>query len=82
MNITLEIPDKEMASLATDTSAAPLKHRLVSELALALYALGKLPVGKAMELAGLTRREFHELIQARGVNRPFDAEELQRELGW
>ncbi|MBL9115369.1 MAG: UPF0175 family protein [Verrucomicrobiaceae bacterium] len=82
MNITLEIPDNEMATLASGNDAAPLKHRLVSELAFTLYRLGKLPVGKAMELAGLTRREFHEMVHSRGVERPFDKEELRRELQW
>lgn len=82
MNLTLEIPDGEVASLAAGASAAPLKQRISTELALALYAQAMLPVGKAMALCGLTRREFHELLKARGVEQPFDEAELQRELRW
>ncbi|MBL9145347.1 MAG: UPF0175 family protein [Verrucomicrobiaceae bacterium] len=82
MNVTLEIPDKELVSLAAEASAAPLKRRVVTELALVLYGQGMLPVGKAMELAGMTRREFHQLVHARGVTHPFDEEELVRDLAW
>lgn len=82
MNLTLEIPDAEVASLAAGASAASLRQRVGTELALALYAQAMLPVGKAMALCGLTWREFHELLRARGVMQPFDEAELQQELSW
>ncbi len=43
---------------------------------------GHLPMGKATELARMTRREFMQLIQEREICRPFDDEELERELSW
>ena len=50
------------------------------EAALDIYAEGVLPIGKVCELAGLTRRQFHEELKARGICRPFDMEEVDREL--
>ena len=80
MHLTLDIPDAEVALLAAGANAAPLKQRVSLELALALYAQGLLPVGKALAICGLARREFGELLAARGLNRPFNDAELQREL--
>ena len=56
--------------------------RTPDELAVNLYAQGHLPMGKATELAQMTRREFMQLIQEREICRPFDDEELERELSW
>jgi len=82
MNVTLEIPDAEVDSLTSESRLDSLKQRLTTELALVMYERALLPVGKAMELAGLTRREFHELLTSRGAIRPFDDAELERELSW
>ena len=74
----LEIPNSTVATLQRPTE--DLQKELRQDLAVALYARGALPVGKAMELAGLTRREFEGLLKAREVRRPFDDVELDREL--
>ncbi len=78
MPLTLEIPDSALASL--QLSPEQLRRELQEDLAVVLYARGALPVGKAMELAGVNRREFEALLKARDVQRPFDETELAREL--
>lgn len=50
------------------------------ELAISLYREGLLSVGKARELAGCTRREFHELLGERGVERHYTEAELDEDL--
>ena len=78
MPLMLEIPDSTVATL--QLSPEDLRKELRQDLAVALYARGALPVGKALELAGLTRREFEGLLKAREVRRPFDEVELDREM--
>lgn len=50
------------------------------ELAVTLYDEGILSVGKARELAGLSRREFHRLLGEREVDRHYSSEELDEDL--
>jgi len=52
------------------------------ELAVALYREGILSVGKARELSGLSRREFHRLLGEREVDRYYTAEELEEDRGY
>ncbi len=78
MPLTIEIPDSALESLQLPPEQ--LRRELQGDLAVVLYARGALPVGKAMELAGVTRREFEELLKARHVERPFDAAEVARDL--
>ena len=78
MPITLEIPDSAVAGL--DLPPDELRRELRRELAVALYARGTLPIGKALELAELPRQEFDRLLGVRQVRRPFDQQELEREL--
>lgn len=58
-----------------------LHAKLRRDLAVVLYARSALPIGKAMELARLGRRDFERLLKERQVRRPFDETELKRELG-
>lgn len=76
MELTLSLPEEKIGG-----DAAALREYSALELAVALYSKGVLPVGKALELAGLTRRQFHEELMARGVCRPFDMDEVEGELG-
>jgi predicted HTH domain antitoxin len=78
MSLTIVIPDSALASLQLPPEQ--LRRELQEDLAVILYARGALPVGKAMELAGVTRREFEALLKARNVERPFEDSELDREL--
>jgi predicted HTH domain antitoxin len=50
------------------------------ELAVSLYRERILSVGKARELAGCSRREFHRLLGERGVERHYTDEELDEDL--
>ncbi len=74
----LEIPDAAVAEMHLPPDE--LRAELRRDLAAVLYARGALPIGKAMEFAGLGRREFERLLKARQVRRPFDDGELSREL--
>lgn len=56
------------------------QRQLLLELAVALYSRGMLPLGKAGELAGLTRMEFGLLLGRRGIPRQYGEEELAEDL--
>jgi len=47
---------------------------------LPLYAAGKISVGIAMGISGMTRREFWELCKRKGFPWPSDADEIDRDL--
>ena len=57
-----------------------LRRELMTELAAVLYADEVLTFGKARELAGLTVREFAQLLGHRGVVRHYDDAELARDV--
>lgn len=50
------------------------------ELAVSLYREGILSAGKARELTEMTRREFHELLGEREIERHYTEEELAEDL--
>jgi len=54
--------------------------RLRRELALRLYEKGLLTVGKARELAQMSRWAFHDLLGEEGICRRYDTEELESDL--
>lgn len=60
--------------------AAEVPTRLRGELALRLYEKGLLSFGKARELAGMLRWEFHNLLGDENVTRRYDLEELEVDL--
>ncbi|HEY2343531.1 MAG TPA: UPF0175 family protein [Chthoniobacteraceae bacterium] len=78
MLLTLEIPDSALAGM--EMPPEDLQAELRRDLAVVLYARGALPIGKAMELTGLVRRDFERLLKERQICRPFDQTEVQREL--
>ena len=51
-------------------------------MALVLYMRGLISVGKAVEFAEMTRQDFEGLLASRRIERPYDAEELDRDLAW
>ena len=78
MSVTLELPDDIGTRLLLDPAqAAPDVRR---ELAIALYREGKLPPGRAAQLAGMDRWDFHELLVARKVPFPRSDESLLEEV--
>jgi predicted HTH domain antitoxin len=52
------------------------------ELALALYAQGALSLGKAAELAGMSRLPFGELVGERGIPRHYDEADLAQDIAY
>jgi predicted HTH domain antitoxin len=50
------------------------------ELAVRLYQKGLLSLGKARELAGMSKWEFHWFLGEEGIVRRYDVEELEEDL--
>lgn len=59
-----------------------VEAELRKELAVALYARGVLPFGKARLLAGISVWEFVESLGARRVARHYTGEDLQADLDY
>jgi predicted HTH domain antitoxin len=77
-HMTIQIDDDVLWALkipAEETGA-----RLRQELALRLYEKGLLTVGKARELAQMSRWAFHDLLGEEGICRRYDTEELESDL--
>ena len=53
---------------------------LKMEMAIHLYEQGRLSVGKARELAGMTLWEFRQLLASRRVSPHFDVADLDEDL--
>jgi predicted HTH domain antitoxin len=74
----LEISEEVLRSLKLPPEE--VEGELRKELALALYGRGVLSAGKARELAGMTRRQFDELLEARGAVRHYSESDLQDDI--
>ena len=61
-------------------SARMTADQLLVELAVHLYAQGRLSLGKARELAGLSLWEFRQILGLRQIPLHFEAEDLEQEL--
>ena len=79
-HLVLEIPDDVAAALRLPPAQA--EQQLRTELALALYARQILPLGKARQLAGLTRRDFEDLLGQRQVPRAYTEGDLKEDLAY
>ena len=64
----IKLPDKEV------------KKRLIKILAAKLYEEGILGIGKARELAGLSKIEFYSLLKEENICLNYDKEELELDL--
>jgi predicted HTH domain antitoxin len=53
---------------------------LRQEIALHLYAQGRLPIGKARELAQMSLWEFRQLLAARKIEVQFDVDDLDHDV--
>jgi predicted HTH domain antitoxin len=80
MSLMLEIPD----SVARALRLPPKEQRrhLKTELAVSLYAQGILTLGKACELAGMSKIEFGLLLSRRNIPRLYDEQDLQDDLSY
>lgn len=78
--------DKLILEIPPDLAEAirlPFEERVVRlrrELALRLYEKELLSFGKARELAGMSKWEFHFLLGEEGILRRYDLEELEKDL--
>ncbi|WP_255150111.1 UPF0175 family protein [Halorarius halobius] len=75
---TIEIDDDVYEAL--QVPEAERSQALKRELAVSLYARGILSFGKARELAELSRREFHELLGERKIQRHYTETELTEDI--
>lgn len=80
MSLTLDIPDSVIQGLRLPQGEIP--GRLRTELAIALYAQGVLSLGKAAELAEMSRILFDELVGQRGIPRHYGDEDLAQDLAY
>jgi predicted HTH domain antitoxin len=80
MALTIEIPDEAVEALRMP--ASEVRAELKKELAVALYAREALSMGKAVEMAGLSRANFERLLAQRRIERPYTSAELARDLAW
>jgi len=78
MTLHLDIPESIASSLRLPVPE--IESRLRTELALALYAQGILPFGKASELAGVSRYEFAAMLGQREIPRHYTDDELTQDL--
>ena len=76
MNTTsvLEVPNDVL------DSARLTIPELKIEMAVYLYSQGRLSIGKARELAGLTLWEFRQLLASRRISAHYDAEDLDQDI--
>ena len=80
MSVTLEVPDDFAQQLQTQPKLAEAQLHL--ELAVALYRDGKLPPGRAAEIAGLSRWEFEDVLRQRQVPMPYSLTDLEHDLAY
>lgn len=76
--IVLEMPANIVEALRVP--ADEQESRLRRELAVRLYQKGLLPFGKARELVGLNKWEFHFLLAQEGIARQYDVDDLHDDL--
>jgi predicted HTH domain antitoxin len=80
MSLTLDIPDSVIQGLRLPKGEIP--GRLRTELAIALYAQEALSLGKAAELAEISRTLFGELLGQRGIARHYGDDDLAQDLAY
>jgi len=78
--ITLEIPAEVSEALRLPPPEAA--RRLLLELAVALYAQQILGLGKAAQLAGMTRLELNGVLAKRQVPMHYGEAELTEDLAY
>lgn len=78
--LTVDIPDDVATALRLPPEAAEREIR--KELAVTLYARQLLPLGKARQLAGLSRRDFEALLGERRIPRDYTEADLADDLDY
>ena len=80
MSITLDIPNNIHKAL--HVTPAEAEARLKLELAVALYAQNALGLGKAAELAGMSRLDLNDILAGRGIPMHYGQKELDEDLAY
>jgi predicted HTH domain antitoxin len=80
MSLTLEIPDG--VSQAMRLPPLEVEARLRLELAVSLYAQEILSLGKAAELAGISRPELNGILAKRNVPMHYTAQDLENDFAY
>lgn len=76
--VSINLPEEYRKALKLPAEEIP--SRLNRELAIRLYSKGLLSFGKARQLAGMTRWDFHDILGDEGVTRRYDIDELKDDL--
>lgn len=74
MNKTLEIPADIL------DSARLTVEELKIEVAVSLYAQGRLSIGKARELAEMSLWQFRQVLAARQISPHYDVDDLAEDI--
>ena len=80
MPVQLQIKDEIVASMKIPLPE--IKKELTKELACVLYARWALPIGKAREMTGLTKREFLIELASRGIERHYTSKNLSEDVAY
>ena len=80
MALQLDIPESIAAGLRLPE--AEIEPRLRLELALALYSQEILSFGKAVELSGISRYPFGDLLAKRGIPRHYTEADLALDVSY
>lgn len=78
--LKIEIPEEVQQALRLPPDE--VEQELRKELAIALYARGILPLGKARMLAQTDLRAFLELLAERGITRHYTEQDLLDDLAY
>lgn len=78
--LVVEIPAEIASALRLPPDSA--EREILKELALALYGQHLLPLGKARRLAGMTRRDFEEVLTERRIPRAYTQEDLEEDIAY
>jgi predicted HTH domain antitoxin len=80
MSVTLDIPDDVLAAIPVP--AAERERFILLEIACLLYARDLLSLGRAAELAGLSKIEFGFELGRHGIARHYTASDLEADLSY
>lgn len=80
MSITLDIPENIHEAL--HVSPAEAEQRLKLELAVSLYAQNALGLGKAAQVAGMSRLDFNNVLAGRGIPMHYGQQDLEEDLAY
>lgn len=80
MPVQIEIKDEIISSMKIPLPE--VKKELIKELAFALYSRWALSMGKARQMADLTKREFLKELAFRGIKRHYTNQDLSEDIAY